>query len=130
MLGSIPAIAWWSALAVGALVTNVLVINNLRDRDSDGAAGRRNIPVLFGYRGGESEYIAMLVLAYLIPVCLWGLGLADVWVLLPWLSIWYTARLVLRIHRVPQGRQFNPLLAATASLALYYSILLAVGIVL
>jgi 1,4-dihydroxy-2-naphthoate polyprenyltransferase len=130
LTGSVSALAWWCGLAEGCLIINVLVINNLRDRDNDRKAGRRNIPVVFGYRGGEIEYDAMLLLAYLIPVILWIGGLAGMGVLLPLLSLWEAIALVRSIHAVPQGRAFNPLLARTARLALFYSILLAVGLLI
>jgi 1,4-dihydroxy-2-naphthoate polyprenyltransferase len=130
LVGSVPALAWWGGLAVGALVTNVLVINNLRDRLTDQKAGRRTLPVLFGYRGGEAEYVTMLALAYLTPLVLWALGLVNFWVLLPLLSLLKAVPLAIKLHHVPQGREFNPLLGETAQLALIYSLLLAAGIAL
>jgi 1,4-dihydroxy-2-naphthoate octaprenyltransferase len=130
LAGQVPAMAWWGGLAVGALVTNVLVVNNLRDMDSDRKAGRQTLPVRLGYRGGEIEYLAMLALAYLVPVILWVLGLSNLWVLLPLLSLLKAVPLAQSIHRVPQGRAFNPLLGDTAQLALIYSLLLAAGIAL
>ncbi|MCE1253036.1 MAG: 1,4-dihydroxy-2-naphthoate polyprenyltransferase [Anaerolineae bacterium] len=129
MMGSVPALAWWCATAVGALTVNILVVNNLRDIDNDRKAGRRNIPVVFGYAGGEAEYIGMQVLAYVIPLLVWLSGLAGITILLPWLSLWYAFRLARAIHNRPQGRQFNPLLGSTAQLVLFYSLLMAVGVI-
>ena len=128
LTGSIPAMAWWGGLAVGALVTNVLVINNLRDINTDRKAGRRTLPVVWGYRAGEGEYVAMISVAYLTPLVLWLGGFSNLWVLLPLLSLWLAVGLVVRIHRKLEGRVFNLLLAETARLALIYSLLLALGI--
>jgi len=130
LAGRVPALAWWGGLAVGALVTNVLVVNNLRDIDTDRKAGRRTLPVRWGYRAGENEYLAMLALAYLTPLALLALGWVNLWGLLPLFSLFRALPLALKIHRVPQGRAFNPLLADTAQLALIYSLLLAAGIAL
>jgi 1,4-dihydroxy-2-naphthoate polyprenyltransferase len=127
---TIPAMAWWAGLAVGAMVTNILVINNLRDIETDRKAGRRTLPVVLGYSGGEWEYLFMLGGAYLIPVGLRLGGLVSGWVLLPLISLFEALRLVVKIHKVPEGRAFNPLLAETARLALIYSVLLAAGILL
>jgi 1,4-dihydroxy-2-naphthoate polyprenyltransferase len=130
LIGSVPALAWWCGVIVGCLIINVLVINNLRDLENDRKAGRRNIPVIFGYRGGEMEYVLMLVVAYLLPLILWISGRTGIGILLPFLSLWNAISLIRRIHAIPQGRAFNPLLAETARLALFYSILLAVGLLL
>lgn len=54
--GSGPLSAWLSALGVGALVTNILVVNNTRDMETDRQTGRKNIPVLFGRKGGKIEF--------------------------------------------------------------------------
>jgi 1,4-dihydroxy-2-naphthoate polyprenyltransferase len=130
LVGHIPALAWWGGLVVGALVTNVLVVNNLRDMPTDRQAGRQTLPVRLGYRGGEVEYLVMLVLAYLTPLILLALGLVNLWVLLPLLSLLKAVPLARKIHDVPEGRAFNPLLGDTAQLALIYSLLLAIGIAL
>ena len=130
LTGTVPAIAWWGGLAVGGMVTNVLVINNLRDIQTDRIAGRHTLPVVFGYRGGELEYNLMIGMAYLIPVGLWIERLSSVWVILPWLTLFEAIRLSIKIHHKPDGPAFNPLLAETARLSLFFSILFALGIVL
>src|SRR5699024_12155557 len=40
--------SFWAPLSVGALATNILVINNLRDIEEDDPAGRNTLTVLFG----------------------------------------------------------------------------------
>ncbi|HEY3668754.1 MAG TPA: 1,4-dihydroxy-2-naphthoate octaprenyltransferase, partial [Polyangiaceae bacterium] len=39
-LGSVPGLAIWCSLPVGALATAILVVNNLRDRETDLGAGK------------------------------------------------------------------------------------------
>lgn len=127
--GTVPVPAWLCATAVGALVTNILVVNNLRDIDVDKTAGRRTIPVTLGYRGGETEYVIMLILAYLVPLVLWLAGWFNPWVLLPLLTLFEGLRLVKAIHAHPEGPQFNLLLAHSARLVLIYSLLFSIGII-
>ncbi|MEN8249882.1 MAG: 1,4-dihydroxy-2-naphthoate polyprenyltransferase [Bacteroidota bacterium] len=59
---SIPSEVFLPALAMGALATGVLNINNLRDADSDRNAGKNTIPVRFGV-GFAKAYHWILILA-------------------------------------------------------------------
>src|SRR5699024_4678232 len=38
--------SFWASLAIGALSTNILVVNNLRDVEQDGPAGKNTLGVL------------------------------------------------------------------------------------
>jgi 1,4-dihydroxy-2-naphthoate octaprenyltransferase len=106
------------------------VVNNLRDISTDRKAGRRTLPVVFGYKGGEWEYLGMMCVAYLTPIIIWISGLSNFWILLPLLTLWIAGQKVLQIHKIPQGPAFNSLLADTALLGLIYSVFLALGIIL
>jgi 1,4-dihydroxy-2-naphthoate octaprenyltransferase len=52
------------ALAIGALSTAVLNLNNLRDWESDKASGKRTLVVLMGYRNGRRYQIILCALAF------------------------------------------------------------------
>lgn len=129
LAGRVPLSAWLAALPVGALVTAILVVNNIRDIASDRRAGRRNIPARFGRRAGEIEYAVLLSMAYLSPPLVW-LGGETPWVLLAWLSLPLALRLYRAVRTEPIGRGFNRLLAQTARLTLLFSLLLALGVLL
>ncbi|MDH5506926.1 MAG: 1,4-dihydroxy-2-naphthoate polyprenyltransferase, partial [Anaerolineae bacterium] len=45
---SIPSAVWPAACGIGALTTAILVVNNIRDLESDKKAGRKNIPIILG----------------------------------------------------------------------------------
>jgi 1,4-dihydroxy-2-naphthoate polyprenyltransferase len=61
---SLGPAAWWISVPVAALVTAILVVNNLRDLDSDRRAGKRTFATLIGERATRAEYAALLGLAY------------------------------------------------------------------
>lgn len=88
----------WTLLAgagVGALTTAILVINNLRDRETDARAGKRTLAVLLGERGSRAEYVTLLGAAALVPVLgVWVAGWS------PWAVLGSAA--VLRA--IPAGR--------------------------
>lgn len=56
--------AWWTSLPLAALVTAILVVNNLRDLDSDRRSGKRTLATLIGERATRAEYTGLVVLAY------------------------------------------------------------------
>ncbi len=118
-----------TAVPVGFLITAILVVNNLRDIETDARAGKRTLAVLIGAENTRRQFLALLVLAYMVPLLLWlnfGFGLA---VLLPFISLPLAVRRVYTLYSAT-GRKLNPVLAATAQLSLQFSLLLSVGIVL
>jgi 1,4-dihydroxy-2-naphthoate octaprenyltransferase len=123
--GALPEATWLGALGVGAMVTAILVVNNIRDIEDDRAAGRRNIPVAFGRKAGEWEYGVLLLSAYLAPVAAALLGYAHWIVIITFLSLPFALRLYRTIRGGAQGAALNPILGQTAQLGLQYSALLA-----
>ncbi len=126
-LGRVPTLAWALSAPVGALITAILVVNNVRDRPTDAKAGRRTIPVVFGRRAGVAEYAALLAIAALAPIVLAIARAASPWVLLP-LCVMPWGAFLCRTLAITEGPPLNRTLARTALLALAYSALLALGI--
>ena len=118
-----------TAAPVGFLITAILVVNNLRDIETDAKAGKRTLAVLIGAQNTRRQYLALLVLAYAVTLLLWlelGLGPA---VLLTFISLPLAARRTYSVFSA-KGRELNSVLAATAQLALQFSLLLSLGILL
>jgi 1,4-dihydroxy-2-naphthoate octaprenyltransferase len=127
--GNVSALSLWAAVPVGALATAVLVVNNVRDREQDAAAGKRTLAVKLGPTGGRVEYALLLLISYAVPVMLVLSEGRPLWVLLPLLTLPWGMVLVRRIFR-DRGRELNGLLKRTAQLLLVFGCLLAVGIAL
>lgn len=126
--GTLPMLAWWTAIPVGTLATAILVVNNLRDIDTDALAGKRTLAVRWGRAGARMEWALLVGGAYLVPVVLWaGLGLSG-WVLLPIASTPRAARLLAVIRSTEDGPVLNEALAGTAQLGFLFSLLLALGL--
>jgi 1,4-dihydroxy-2-naphthoate polyprenyltransferase len=125
-VGGIPLEAWMGALPVGAVATAVLVVNNLRDRETDAAAGKRTLVVRWGRTAGLVEYASLLLMAHLVPVA------AALWLQRPWLALGgVTAPLAVLLARGvarSEGAALNPYLGKTARLLLLQSVVLAAGI--
>lgn len=126
---TLPAAVIWAAVPPGLLITAILVVNNLRDLETDRRANKRTLAVRLGRQGTQLEYLLLLLIAYLTPVWLW-LGIhKSPWVLLPWLSL-PLALPLLRAVFVNQGKALNATLAGTARLSLLFSILFAIGMLI
>jgi 1,4-dihydroxy-2-naphthoate octaprenyltransferase len=80
-------VVWPAAVAVGATGTMILVVNNLRDMETDARAGKHTLVVRFGRRFGRAEYVALLLLALAMPAAMVVLGWARWPVLLALLAI-------------------------------------------
>ena len=124
-----PEIAWVAAVPVACLVTAILVVNNLRDINTDRMAGKRTLAVLLGERATRREYLLLLAVAYLTPVFSVMMLDRSPWLLLPLLSL-PLARGVYRTVRTQQGRPLNVALKGTARLHLVFCALYAVGLAL
>ena len=127
--GDVPAAALMQALPVAMLVTAILVVNNLRDVDTDRAAGKRTLAVVFGPGFARAEYAALVAAAYLLPPLSVALGLASPWALLSLLTAPLAAGLV-RTMLTERGPALNRALKGTGQLHMLFGALLALGLVL
>lgn len=127
--------AWIAAIAPGTLITAILVVNNLRDIDTDARAGKRTLAVRLGASGARAEYTLLLALAFLTPLAMLAalalqasLQAVDLLALLPWLTLPKALRLRGIIYSAAEGPAMNQALAGTAQLSLWFSALFAIGL--
>jgi len=122
----------WSALLVGlpvgALVTNVLVIDDIRDVGFDAAKGWRTTAVRFGVPWSRREHVALAVFAYLAP---FGLALAfGPWLLLPVVTLPLAVMAERAVLTAGSRALLIPWTPRSAFLAMGYAFLLALGLAL
>jgi 1,4-dihydroxy-2-naphthoate octaprenyltransferase len=128
--GAVPAAGWAAAFAVGALATAVLVVNNVRDVETDRRAGKRTLPAIFGRRAGVVEFAALVAAAYLTPAAMAAAGVASAWTLLCWATLPLGLRLARVVASTAAGPALNHALPATVRLMLLHGVLLAAGLAL
>jgi 1,4-dihydroxy-2-naphthoate polyprenyltransferase len=126
---SVSTLAIWSSVPMGLLITAILVVNNLRDIETDRAAGKKTLAVRFGPRGARLEFVTCLVGAYLSSAAMILTGAAPSLVLLSWGSLLLVIPLVKAVFTT-SGRPLNRTLAGTGRLALVYGLLHATGLVI
>jgi len=125
-----PATVFAISVPIGALITNILIIDDIRDREFDVVKGKNSVAVRFGVKWSRAEFSALMTLAYLAPFWFWLRVDLGVWTLLPLLTL-PLAYLVTRVVRTrDEFSQLMPMTPRAAMLALGYSLLLAVGLAL
>jgi len=125
----LPSVAWFAALPVALIVTAIIVVNNLRDIDTDRLAHKHTLAVLLGQRATRIEYLLLVAGAYLLLPLGPLLGLTSAWALLPLLTLPIAVALIRTVFTV-EGRPLNHALGGTGKLHMLFGVLLAIGLLL
>mgnify|MGYP006286938531 CR=1 FL=1 len=126
--GTLPPAALVTSLAAAGLSTAILVVNNVRDREEDAAAGKRTLAVIVGYTWSRGEFVAEVALAYAVPVGLWHGRCFQPTVLLPLLSLPLALVVTRTVLTRTDGEALNPALERTGQLLALHSVLFALGL--
>jgi 1,4-dihydroxy-2-naphthoate octaprenyltransferase len=125
--------AWESfalAVPVGLLATAILMVNNVRDLETDRRAGKRTLAVRLGRAKARTLYAVTVYVAFLTAPVAWlagGEGLSA-WLLLPWLAVPLAAPVVRVVRNRVDGPSLNGALARTGMLQLVFCVLLSAGL--
>jgi 1,4-dihydroxy-2-naphthoate octaprenyltransferase len=117
-----------ASIPVGLLATAILVANNLRDIETDRAAGKRTLAVRIGVPGTRAQYAACLLGALLTPGIMRAAGLIGPWFWLPWLTAPLVGRLVADVFARTDGPSLVVVLKRTARVLLIFGALFAVAL--
>jgi 1,4-dihydroxy-2-naphthoate octaprenyltransferase len=128
-MGAVPTAAWPAGLVIGCLATAILVVNNVRDHETDRVAGKRTLPVVMGRHFGVIEYAVLMVVAYGTTYLMAWYDVVSTWALLSFGTL--PIALVLFLHvRKHRGPILNTTLAQTAKLLFVFSALFSAGVVI
>jgi 1,4-dihydroxy-2-naphthoate octaprenyltransferase len=124
----------WEAFAlavpVGLLAAAILIVNNVRDIDSDRRAGKRTLAVKLGRERTRLMFAAVVYLAYLLTPVTWLFGPTTAWVMLPWLTLPLAAGVVRVVRGRTDGPSLNGALAQSGMLQLAFCMVLSAGLLL
>ena len=126
--GTVPVEAIVASLPIAALATNILVVNNVRDREEDRRTGKRTLAVRFGYGFSRVQFAGLVVLAYVVPVWFWLETPHSIATVLPLVTIPLAALVTRTIFTETAGAALNPALERTGQLLAAYAILFGVGL--
>jgi 1,4-dihydroxy-2-naphthoate octaprenyltransferase len=117
------------SLPVGALTTNILIVNNYRDIEEDKAAGKNTLAVYLGRNFSRWEFIILLILSYAVSFILFLNFDYSYWIFLPYITIPFTTLLIRMLFKL-KGESLNKTLELTAKFAGVYGLLLSAGLIL
>jgi 1,4-dihydroxy-2-naphthoate polyprenyltransferase len=124
----------WEAFAlsvpVGLLAAAILVVNNVRDIDSDRRADKRTLAVKLGRERTRVMFAAIVYAAYPLALVTWVAGPLRAWVALSWLSLPLAVVLVGIVRTRTDGPSLNGALARSGMLQLCFCVLLSAGLLL
>jgi 1,4-dihydroxy-2-naphthoate octaprenyltransferase len=128
--GTLTVAALVASLPAAGLSTAILIANNVRDKEEDAAAGKRTLAVMFGYTFSRIEWLAMVGMAYVVPV-LFALDSAfGLTALAPLVTLPLAVRVGATVMERTDGAALNPALERTGQLLAAHSALFAVGLAL
>lgn len=116
-----------AAVPVGCLVTAILVANNLRDIETDRAAGKRTLAVMLGDRGTRREYALLVAAAFVSTVIFAAAGVLPRWTALALAALPLAVPLWRAVLGGAVGGDLIAILKRTAMLHLLVGALLALG---
>jgi 1,4-dihydroxy-2-naphthoate octaprenyltransferase len=124
----------WEAFAlavpVGLLAAAILVVNNVRDIETDRRAGKRTLAVRLGRTRTRSLFAAMVYVSYLLAPVTWLFGPLSPWLMITWLTVPIAAGIVRLVRNRVDGPSLNQALAQTGMLQLAFCTLLSAGLLL
>jgi 1,4-dihydroxy-2-naphthoate polyprenyltransferase len=116
------------SIPVGALITNILVVNNYRDIDEDREANKKTLAVVTGRIFTRWQFILLITLSYLTTILLYINFNYSLWVLLPLFTI-PIAGILIRMFYTLNGEELNKTLELSAKFAGMFGLLLSIGLI-
>jgi len=118
------------SIAVGFLATAILVVNNVRDLETDRRAGKNTLAVRMGRANAVALYRLLVLGAYVVlPVALVA-GDAGLLPLIGFLSLPLAVRPLRLMSNRTDGPSLNAALAATGALLGAFSLLVSLGLLI
>lgn len=117
-----------AAAAPGAFSVNILLVNNIRDIDTDRRVGKMTLPARIGAARARMLYVLLAVVAYAVPFFMVHAGY-SVWCLLSLLSLPLAVGMVRKLYR-SEGRELNMVLAGTGKVLTLHGLLFSAGLII
>jgi 1,4-dihydroxy-2-naphthoate octaprenyltransferase len=116
-----------AGIPFGMISTAILVVNNLRDIDTDKKGGKRTLAVRYGRAFAQYQYLIMLVGAAIIPVLMVVTNAAPASLSLTAIYMVFAITPIRTVFNKTDGEILNKILAATGRLLILYGILFSIG---
>ncbi len=128
-IGIINELSLYMGVIMGMLSTAILVVNNLRDAETDKLSGKKTLVVCLGKTFAKIQYSILVLLPFLCPIYIWWNFENELSLLLTIFAFPLSFFLIKEVCTLA-GRDLNPVLARTARLLFIFTILFSTGLIL
>ena len=118
------------SIAVGLLSSAILVVNNVRDLETDRRAGKQTLAVKLGREATRRLFVAMTVLAFAALIATLAATAGPWWAALGLLAAPLARRPIRAVTTRTDGAALNQALADTGLLLGAFSLLISIGLVI
>ncbi len=125
----ISILAFIVSIPVGALITNILIVNNYRDIEEDREANKKTLAVILGKTFSRWQYIFLIMISYLTSFTMYLNFNYKLWIFLPMLTIPISVILIKMLYTL-KGQELNKTLELSAKFAGIYGLFLSIGLIL
>jgi 1,4-dihydroxy-2-naphthoate polyprenyltransferase len=122
MVGNIPFETWLTGAGAGFFASSVLLVNNIRDRETDALAGKKTLAVRVGDTASRVLLVVMLVMPYLIAA---ALSLLFVWAPLVFITGILTVVIIVIVATARTAKELITALGLISINAVLYALGLA-----
>lgn len=126
----VTPLAVLAGCGIGFLATAILVLNNLRDIETDAAAGKRTLATRIGRGPTLALLVVVVCAAFAVPIAILLLGLAAVTIMVMHFGIPIAAVPVRTAFATRSGPELVGALKRMAGAELAYALLLTLGLLL
>ena len=117
------------AVPVGALITNILVVNNYRDIEEDREADKYTLAVKLGKKITRFQFVNSIAISYLILFIIYFKYDFSYWIFLPLISL-PIAVILIKTLQTLEGEGLNKTLELSAKYAALFGLLFSLGLIL
>ena len=126
---NLSLVSFIASVPVGALITNILVVNNYRDIEEDKAAGKFTLAVKFGKTFTRYQFISLTLISFLVPAVLYIFFNYSILIFLPYFTFPAAYKIIVMLYKL-NGTELNKTLELAAKLSALFGILFSIGLAL
>ena len=114
---------------MGMLSNAILVVNNLRDADTDKIAGKKTLAVRCGKMFSKLQYSLLILIPFLLPIHMWCYYENELSLIITIFSLPIAFNLIGQIFSLT-GSDLNKVLNRTARFLFIFTLLFSIGLII
>ena len=126
--GTLNALSLYLGVVMGMLSTAILVVNNLRDLDTDRLSGKKTLAVQLGKTFSKIQYSTLILIPFLLPLYIWWNDENELSLIITIFALPIAFHLIKQVYSLT-GKDLNRVLSRTARFLFIFTLLFSAGLV-